>query len=316
MNLGLGNTARTNKCVRHSTHILPALQEQTSTKRGHCKTNISAVNKRRRDCCTPVFQSEAKHFLNETVPAASTSLSKAATEAMVVVLEALKPVCADFYADFGDVLKTVNEAARKVVRGKIWFHSSRSSVQHKVRTQHGPVLSQCVYTERHCGTGRAGKESSGSKMARTPVLLRDVVLRNYILRWSVWRKKCQTLKQTQKGKSVYREMYLMWKESHFIILEHQIVIKMTGVWRSSPIYLRLTWRWSSWLLDCHWPRWCPRSTTMQWAWFPHHIWCGRTNWTTSLVCVRMRDYTRYSFQIGGIDKCYEWSKKVPTIYKI
>lgn len=92
----------------------PAVQEQTSRKRGPCKTDVSAVKKRSRGKGGPAahffFHLKKEDILNETIPATTTSLPEAAMEAVAVLLKVMKWLCAVYDVDFREVLKTHEDA--------------------------------------------------------------------------------------------------------------------------------------------------------------------------------------------------------------
>lgn len=62
-----------------------------------------------------------EEVVDETVPATSLSLAEAATEAMAVLLEAMKSVCAIYVVDFRDVLKAQDDAIDELLEKSLIF---------------------------------------------------------------------------------------------------------------------------------------------------------------------------------------------------
>lgn len=99
------------------------MREQSSRKRGLCKTDVSAVNKGNREeeeiSARPSFNLIEEEVLNGTVLATTTLLPEAAKESMFIVLEAMNLVCAFCDVDFRDALETYEDAADELLEEKV-----------------------------------------------------------------------------------------------------------------------------------------------------------------------------------------------------
>lgn len=93
IDFSMENTVPRNKSVTYSTPVQPAVLKLTSQRSWPCKNDISAVDKRsceeRKVAARASFDVKNEDILIETALVATTSLHKAVTKAIAVVLEAI-----------------------------------------------------------------------------------------------------------------------------------------------------------------------------------------------------------------------------------
>lgn len=101
----------------------PAVQEQTSQKRGLCKTKFSAYKKRNHadgEIVTfPSYDLKEEVVFVETVSAATSSLPEAPAKASEVVLEAMQSVCAVYNVVFRVFLETHENTAGDLLKAMV-----------------------------------------------------------------------------------------------------------------------------------------------------------------------------------------------------